>query len=96
MRKDSHAPLGVQGTLQDSMPGCVPVSVTEDQWELPGDLSDGELRLKEQLLDKLTVCIDAIHHYPQEALFVDLVPLLVSAVQNMQQSWCEPSSWCSS
>ena len=44
MRKDSHAPLGVQGTLQDSVPGCVPVSVTEDQWELPGDLSDGELR----------------------------------------------------
>lgn len=32
------------------------------------------------------------HHYPQETFFVDLVPLLMSTMQNMQQSWCQPSS----
>lgn len=28
IRKDSRAPLGIQGTLQDRVPGCVQVSVT--------------------------------------------------------------------
>lgn len=63
MRKDSRAPLGIRGTLQDRVPGCVQVSVTEDQWELPGDFSGGGravTHLKEQLREELTVCIDAI------------------------------------
>lgn len=43
MRKGSCASLGIQGTLQDGVPGCVQMSITKDQWELLGDLSAGEL-----------------------------------------------------